>query len=118
MIVKKPTIVIYTHHADTPLCQELCAGVEEEGILYEIIPWTAADADQLSRLACEASILGVGIGVREREISLHIRGMNPVHGANDTTSLFFYRQADAKVARQLGTNAARVIKKVPFRMEE
>ncbi len=118
MIVKKPTIVLYTHHADTQLCQELCAGVEEEGILYEIIPWTTADAAQLSRMACEASILGVGIGVREREISLHIRGMNPGHGADDTTALFFYQKADARVARQLGANAARVIKKVPFRMEE
>ena len=36
MIVKKPSIFIYTHLADKTILREVCAGVEEEGVFYEI----------------------------------------------------------------------------------
>ena len=36
MIVKKPSIFIYTHLADEAILREVCAGVEEEGVFYEI----------------------------------------------------------------------------------
>ena len=36
MIVKKPSIFIYTHLAEESVLREVCAGVEEEGVFYEI----------------------------------------------------------------------------------
>ena len=36
MIVKKPSIFIYTHLADEAILREVCAGVDEEGVFYEI----------------------------------------------------------------------------------
>ena len=59
MIAKKPTIVIYTHRADESLLKEVCAGIEEEGVLYEIAPHTGGAADELSLAACDTSMLGV-----------------------------------------------------------
>ena len=32
MIVKKPSIFIYTNHADKDILKEICAGIEEEGV--------------------------------------------------------------------------------------
>ena len=124
MIVKKPTIVIYTQHADAALLKEVCAGIEEEGVLYECIPHpdtsaaAATDATALALLACEASMLGVGIGIRAQMASLHIKGMNVAQNADRTTPLFFHEQPSPATSRQLGANAARVIKKLPFRIEE
>ena len=36
MVVNRPTIIIYTREADEDLLREICAGIEEEGVLYEI----------------------------------------------------------------------------------
>ena len=34
MVVNKPTINIYTREPDEDLLREICAGIEEEGVLY------------------------------------------------------------------------------------
>ena len=38
MIVKKPSIFIYTNHPDQRLLGEVCAGIEEEGVFFEVFP--------------------------------------------------------------------------------
>ena len=118
MIAKKPTIVIYTHRADEALLKEVCAGIEEEGVLYEIAPHTGGIADELSLAACDTSMLGVGIGMDGIELSLHIKGMNFRQGDAEKTALFSLRSPDAAEARALGANGARVIKKLPLRLSE
>ena len=116
MIAKKPTIVIYTHRADEALLKEVCAGIEEEGVLYEIAPHTYGTAGERSTAACDASMLGVGIGMDGTELSLHIKGMNFRHGDHEKTALFSHKSPDASTARALGANVARVIKKLPLRL--
>lgn len=36
MVVNKPTIIIYTQEADSDLLHEVCSGIEEEGLLFEV----------------------------------------------------------------------------------
>ena len=36
MIIKKPSIFIYIHKPDSLVLKEVCAGIEEEGVFYEI----------------------------------------------------------------------------------
>ena len=116
MIVKKPTIIIYTRNADESLLREVCAGIEEESVLFELVPMSTGEAGRLSAEAAEASMLGAGIGICGREISLHIRGMNVHTGTDEKTSLFHYHAPDAETARNLGASSARVIKKKPLRL--
>ena len=35
MIIKRPSIFIYTHQADPAVLKEVCAGIEEEGVFYD-----------------------------------------------------------------------------------
>ena len=116
MITKKPTIVIYSHMADEASLREICAGIEEEGVLYEIILRNPGTATALSADACEASMLGVGIGICGTSVSLHIKGMNVRQGFDEKTALLSHEHPDAVTARALGTNAARIIKKLPLRI--
>ena len=118
MIVKKPTIVIYTCQADETLLREVCAGIEEEGVLYELASRSFGNADALSLLACDTSMLGVGIGMNGKSMSLHIKGMNVNRGSDETMALFAYEAPSADEARGLGANGARVIKKRPLRLSE
>lgn len=36
MIVKKPSILIYTYEPEAHTLREICAGIEEEGVFFEI----------------------------------------------------------------------------------
>lgn len=36
VVVNKPTIIIYTQEADSDLLHEVCSGIEEEGLLFEV----------------------------------------------------------------------------------
>ena len=36
MVVNKPSIIIYTNRPDMYLVKEVCAGIEEEGVLYQV----------------------------------------------------------------------------------
>ena len=36
MVVNKPTIIIYIQEADLDLLHEVCSGIEEEGLLFEV----------------------------------------------------------------------------------
>ena len=36
MIIKRPSIFIYTHEADPTVVKDVCAGIEEEGIFYDV----------------------------------------------------------------------------------
>ncbi len=118
MIVKKPTIVIYTHGGSTQLLREICAGIEEEGVLYEITDHESGTASTLSEMACRASMLGVGIGLDGNGASLHIKGMNVHQSEDETTALLSHTTLDPEKARALGTNSARVIKRLPLRLPE
>ncbi len=109
MIIKKPSILIYTFHPDKEILREICAGVEEEGVFYEISEQTVSDVDELCWLAANDSMLGSGIGVSESRAALQMRGVLKGH------SLEVYDRPDKKACRKLGANSARAIKKQPFK---
>ena len=72
MIVKKPAIFIYTSEPDREILREICAGIEEEGVFYEIKEQTLVPKDARStaaRFAWQAaqdSMLGSGIGKKDQ----------------------------------------------------
>ena len=90
MVVNKPTIIIYTNDPDQEFLHEICSGIEEEGLLYEIHE-RAGELDDLAHEAAEDSMLGSGIGMSE---------LNAPR---------FWQ------CRNLGANSARAVKKMPFK---
>ena len=109
MIANKPTIVVCTRQADEALLRELAAGMEEEGVLYELSEETDGDAVTLADGAAERSALGCGIGVYRREAAMQLRGVpagKPV---------FRLQNPAPAQCRTLGINSARAIQKKPFR---
>ena len=75
MIVKKPSIFIYTHLADEAILREVCAGVEEEGVFYEITEFPDECMEKLSYKAARDSMLGSGIGIFGTAVCLKMRGL-------------------------------------------
>lgn len=65
VVVNKPTIIIYTNDPDQEFLHEICSGIEEEGLLYEIHE-RAGELDDLAHEAAEDSMLGSGIGMSGR----------------------------------------------------
>ena len=112
MIAKKPTIMIYTARPDEALLREVCAGIEEEGVLFEVVPALAGDATVLATAASDASMLGSGIAVCGTTIALHIKGMEK------GKTVLTYASAMPSQARDAGANSARVIKRLPFKLGE
>ena len=96
MIVKKPSIFIYTHLADEAILREVCAGVEEEGVFYEIT-------------AARDSMLGSGIGIFGTAVCLKMWGLEK--GRN----IEAYLSPTKEQCRKVGANSARAIKKQPFK---
>ena len=112
MIARKPTILIFTVRPDEALLRELCAGIEEEGVLYDVIAQPSGEASALAAQASGMSMLGAGLALVGRATALHIKGMtgqSPLLGYADTTE---------SQARDIGANGARVIKKLPLRIGE
>ena len=112
MIAKKPTIMIYTARPDEATLNQVCAGIEEEGVLFEIVPALTGDPVVLAAAASDASMLGSGVAVCGTTIALHIKGMEK------NRSKLLYEDATARTARDAGANSARVIKKLPFKLGE
>lgn len=109
MIVKRPSILIYVNNADQDYLHEICAGIEEEGILFEIIEREPIDLDQLAYDAAEDSMLGAGIGISKKHAALQMRHVPKGKNVYQLNTPSFSQ------CRALGANSARAIKKLPFK---
>lgn len=109
MIIKKLSIFIYTYQPDASTLKEVCAGIEEEGVFYEIKEMEQASPDELAWTAANDSMLGSGIGMNGCSISLQMRGIPKGH------SIEGYLEPGQEQSRKLGANSARAIKKLPFK---
>lgn len=109
MIIKKPSIFIYVNKPDTSILKEICAGIEEEGVFYEIKEMAPAVLDELAWNAANDSMPGSGIGMYEDSAALQMRGIPK--GQNVES----YQNPNQKQCRKLGANSARAIKKLPFK---
>ena len=108
MIVNKPSIFIYTYNADQKLLKEICAGIEEEGVLYEIHE-RQGELDSLAFDAAAESILGSGIGICGSKVAMQMKRLEKGH------NVFELNDPEAWQCRSLGANSARAIKKMPFK---
>lgn len=109
MIIKKPSIFIYVNGPDADVLKEVCAGIEEEGVFYDIKEMEAAALDELACNAASDSMLGSGIGMVGASIALQMRGIEK--GRNVES----YQNPQKEQSRKLGANSARAIKKLPFK---
>ena len=109
MIVNKPSILIYTIDPDEIILKEICAGIEEEGVLFEIVGKSEGDLDTLSYESANNSVLGSGIGIYKKDTAMQLGTVKK--GKN----VFQIRNPDKIQCRCLGANAARAVKKIPFK---
>lgn len=108
MIVNKPTVIIYTRDPDEDLLREICAGIEEEGVLYEVHPGKG-DMDEMACEAARDSMLGSGIGIEDRRIAMQMAGLPKGKNVFELNDPRFWQ------CRNLGSNSARAVKKMPFK---
>lgn len=109
----KPAINIYYSSQVDKIEEKIRAllnGIEEEGIPYRLMNDNTLDILSLSYEACVSSILGVGLGVNGKEIVLHFNKLDKLQ------PLFrISLKSDNSAIRTLGSNAARLVKKMPFK---
>ncbi|WP_274422123.1 glycerol dehydratase reactivase beta/small subunit family protein [Blautia sp. XA-2221] len=108
MIVKKPTVIIYTRDPDEDFLREICAGIEEEGVLYEIHSRDTG-MDELAFEAAKDSMLGSGIGIEEQRIAMQMAKLPRGKNVFELNNPRFWQ------CRNLGANSARAVKKMPFK---
>lgn len=112
MIVKKPSIFIYTNNADQDVLREVCAGIEEEGIFYEILEFSHISVNELTQNAARDSMLGTGIGIAGTQVALTMRGLKSMQMIEQV------QKPSVEVCRKIGSNSARIIKKMPLKIGE
>lgn len=109
MIVKKPSIYIYVNKPDEGIVHEVCSGIEEEGVFFEIIERDEQELSALVWAAAEDSMLGSGVGIWESKVAFSIRGLQKGEYING------YSNPTREQSRMLGMNSARAIKKQAFK---
>ena len=108
MVVNRPAIIIYTDHPDEDLLREVLAGIEEEGVLYEVHT-RSGDLDTLAFDAAKESMLGSGIGMAGKQLAMQMYRLPKGKNVFELDHPFFWQ------CRNLGANSARAIKKMPFK---
>lgn len=109
MIVKKPSIYIYVNKPNRNVLREICSGIEEEGVFYEVVEQETQDLNTLAWTAANDSMLGSGIGLKGNSVAFLIRGLKL--GKN----IEYYAYPSNEESRLLGMNSARAIKKQAFK---
>ena len=84
-------------------------GIEEEGIPYDIQAEHYADVLELAHNSSLDSRLGVGVGISKEGVVLQYEKLDK---AAPLFKIKFYQHDQF---RNLGSNAARLVKKMPFR---
>lgn len=109
MGMNKPTILIYVKDADPLIIEEVCAGIEEEGVLYEILSKDEMDLESLSFNSANDSILGSGIGIYGGKVALSIRSLPK------GKYVYYLERPTRHQSRSIGANGARAVKRMPFK---
>ena len=103
--MNKPSVYIYESGAVTESLNEICAGLEEEGIPWEIFSSDENNAKSLAHTAANHSRLRVGIGITAKTAALQMRNL-PI----DKPIFIIDIDDDLTSLRRLGINAARAVK--------
>jgi flavorubredoxin len=102
----KPAITVLTYKAKESFLKEILAGIEEEGVNFEVQEDILKDAVSLSEKASKISKLEVGIAVIENQAFVHVRNL--------PKGKYLFKIETEEVARYVGYNAARYVKGNPF----
>ena len=108
MIARKPCVLVYCREADEDLLLEVLAGIEEEGVPYEVAA-REESLDELAYLAAKESVLGSGIGMEGQRVAMQMAAL-PL-GRN----VFELARPTFAQCRLIGSNSARAVKRCPFR---
>ncbi|MDO5713148.1 MAG: glycerol dehydratase reactivase beta/small subunit family protein [Tissierellia bacterium] len=97
---------------DSKILDFICYGIEEEGIPYKLVAMDIKDAISLAKEGAKQSKLGIGLSLDEE-------GKGCLNHSNfkDDKVLFLKKIKTEEDARILGTNGARLMKGIPFKME-
>lgn len=109
MVMNRPTIFIYTNQPDRAVLKEICAGIEEEGIFFEIFEQGPGELNHLAWQAAQDSMLGSGVGVCGMDAAFSMRGLK------EKRCVEIYFNPGREQCRRLGGNSARAIKRQPLR---
>lgn len=112
--VEKPAIFVIASNAEKAVVKELLAGIEEEGIPYDVKNITFNESSVLKYLheACQKSRMGIAVAIINNRVILQhnkLRQEKPLLDIN----LNFYDKEEK--ARTIGANAARLYKVMPLK---
>ena len=110
-VSNKPSIIVYydCDNLSESKFVNVLLGIEEEGIPYIL---EAVHNSNVLELAHEASVnsrLGVGIGISKEGIVLQYEKLDKA------APLFRIKLYQLELHRKIGSNAARLVKKMPFK---
>lgn len=107
----RPSVkVFYDSNAVQPeKLKAILLGIEEEGIPYDLAGVPDSDVYEIGFKAAKASRLGVGIGVSSKKIILHFEKLDKKR------PIFEIGTFEKENYRIIGSNAARLVKKMPFK---
>ncbi|MFV0518177.1 MAG: glycerol dehydratase reactivase beta/small subunit family protein [Aminipila sp.] len=110
----KPTIIIHTdkEFGGKNILNQICNGIEEEGIPYEVIMVDdCSNHIKMAYEACQNSRLGVGIGITEGHVALHYEKLQEEYPLFNISTY-----EDIGKVRDIGANGARLVKRMPFKV--
>lgn len=119
--IEKPSIKIFcSADVESRVIEEICFGIEEEGLPYEIFEEEGKDIFELSYGSCAASRLGVGIGVNRWEVAIQVDKLKknrPLFLRKLTQDGQVRAENGEELSpRRIGTNAARFVKGMRLRL--
>jgi hypothetical protein len=104
MNMDRPSIYVYGNKYGESFIKEVLAGIEEEGVLCEVMITSEESAENLAFEAASASILEVGIGIDKELVCVTLAKLPAGE------SLLKYRTEEKQNLRLSGSNAARIVK--------
>lgn len=108
-----PAIVICLPEGfDDSVLHDILCGVEEESVPCRVL-YSVGGAAELAYRAAEQSPLEVGIGIDARELAVHCRSLPP---GSPLFRLDWHTQRAG--VRSACSNAARLVKGIPFILDE
>lgn len=113
VIESVPSILVWYGSVDEDILFDCLYGIEEEGIPYRIEKKLGSSTvDQAFEASC-ASLLEVGIALNEDSIAVHYSRL-----PKECPMFMVEKQINKSLVRRLGCNAARMVKGIPFVLEE
>lgn len=112
-VLDRPSILVYVENEQESLFKEILAGIEEEGIPYDLIKKPIEKKNFVEKIysLCHKSRMGIAVGVQESEVVLHYNKLKEDKPLLDIKLNFYEKEK----ARKIGSNAARLYKSMPFK---